>query len=134
MTLTSIVFSEVICPTESDIKPCTCMDNGLGDGTIYLNCAVKRLSDEQMKPILDAFLSPDVSPLGRIDMEDNNLVEVPYQLKLFPQLNYLQFYSNRLTSISSGAFNFTSTLKTLILFNNYALASIESGAFQGRFI
>lgn len=132
MAMTSIVSSQVICPPAEVIKSCTCVDRGLGDGTIHLSCHATRLSDEQMKPILDAFLSPNVNPLSRADLEDNNLVEVPYQLKMFTQLNYLQLFSNRLTSIPSGAFNFTSKLQTLFLFNNSPLASIEPGAFHGE--
>ena len=67
LTLTAfLVSAQIVCPSDSDISPCSCKDKG--DGTILLDYAVTGLDDEKASDILNAFLQPGISPLSEINM------------------------------------------------------------------
>jgi len=118
-----------MCPQPVDLLPCTCTGNGAGNGV--LECDSTNLNDDLASQILDLFTtSPTL--LNRVNMARNQLTRVPSQLSLFTQsnLNYVDLNNNKITIIRSGAFNFTQTLRELILTSNL-ISAIEPGAFLG---
>ena len=127
----TIVDAEVICPSNpEDYAPCNCYPN-YGDGTIYLDCYQKQLSDLRTGEILNLFLTtPNISLVGRLDLSGNQLTRVPDQIGLFNRLDSVYVDNNKIDAISSEAFNF-SRLLYLLDFQHNSVSRIESGAFQG---
>ena len=121
----------ITCPVPADYTPCTC--NDYGDGTIDLNCNVRNLNDVRASRILSAFLlTPGVSPVTALYLFSNQLTKIPGEIAHFNQLRYLSFGSNQITSVTSGAFNFSATtVKSLWLYGNQ-LTSIDAGVLEGK--
>ena len=141
--LSVLVDADVICPPFEAISPCDCYDYTTTEfvrtNTTYLYCYYKYLTDSQMSDILDAYLAtPNVSPVGRLQLSFNLLTRVPVQVKSFTQLVIADlsgnsFESGGITSIESGAFNIADgayPLETLFLDHNQ-LTTIAPGAFKG---
>ena len=122
--------NDLTCPPPASFAPCTCRDGGERDGTTWVDCSNKNLGDARIRDILNVFLSPRVSPLGTLYLNNNSLTQVPEQIKLFPQLKKIWLDHNRIRMISSGAFDFIARLDKLSLYNN-PVVSIEHGAFKG---
>lgn len=123
---------DIVCPNPDDFSPCSCFDL-YGQGlTSYLWCFSRSLNDSRASEILSAFLTvtPAITPLGGVTFYNNSLTRVPIEIALLSQLKEANFYSNQITSIQSGAFNFVPNLGDLDFANNQ-LSSIEPGAFQG---
>ena len=123
----------VVCPLPADIVPCQCAEYSgtAADGIrISLDCSNQLLADSKVSSILDSFLRPGISPLGRVDLSLNRLTTVPDQIRQFPKLDYVSLFNNDILSIQPNAFNFLTTLKWLYLDSN-KLATISPGAFQG---
>ena len=127
----------VVYPPNEQYAPCECLENSLSPATIGLNCADRKANDSRISDVLDYFLaSPDISPLGQLRLNNgldksSQLTRVPRQIKFFPQLNYVSLAINKITSIESGAFNFTATLLVLDLQRN-EITTIAPGAFLGK--
>lgn len=80
---------------------------------------------------MDSLLStPGISPVSILFLSNNLLTRVPDQIRFFPKLITANLDYNKLTSIDSGAFNFTSKLSYLNIFGNQ-IATIDPGAFLG---
>ena len=132
-----VKLAAVVCPPAADYAPCNCTEFLPNKpGTIYLGCWGNQLNDSQVSDILDVFLkTPGVSPVGRSDLQFiQQLTRVPSQIKSFPQLNWVDLSTNGITSIESGAFNFTDAanpLKMLYLQYNQ-MTTIAPGAFKGQ--
>ena len=102
------VEAAVVCPPSPTTTPCTCTELTTTpgtNGTIYLYCYNKGLLDWKVSEILDAFLTtPGVSPIGKLDLEKNQLTYVPSQINFFTQLSTLSLSNNFMTTISPGSF------------------------------
>ena len=126
------VEAATVCPPANVISPCACSQ--WTPTTTYLNCQSRVLTDSQASAILDAYLkTPNVSPVGVLQLSNNLLTRVPDQMKSFTQLEYAILDFNSITSIESGAFNFTDAanpLRSLYLSTNQ-LTTIAPGAFKG---
>ena len=125
-----VVGNDVTCPPPASFSPCSCRDAGDRDGTTWVDCSNKNLGDARIRDILNVFLSPRVSPLGTLYLNNNSLTQVPEQIKMFPQLKKVWLDHNRIRSIASGAFDFTARLDKLSLYHN-PIINIENGAFKG---
>ena len=126
-------YGGAVCPPPDSYAPCSCIIDYSEENSdvIQLNCVSKNLTDSEISGILDIFLAtPGVSPLGRLDLEYNQLTRIPNQIQFFPQLVWINLQDNKIESIVSGAFNFISTVEYLSL-NLNPLATISPGAFQG---
>ena len=124
------------CPPDNVILPCTCSDMIGSSVHVTLNCAGKGLTDSRASEILQFFLTtPNVSPLGRLDMNNNPLLtRIPSEIKLFTQLgNFVQLNDNSITSIESDAFQFLDEANPIQNFylNSNKLTTIVPGAFKG---
>ena len=87
----SQVTSDVVCPSQADIVPCTCIDQG--DNTVALNCANSALTTERANAVLDLFLQPEISPLSAVWMNNNlELTSFPTQLTNFKELKQLALF------------------------------------------
>ena len=132
----SVVESAVVCPPAEAYSPCKCVETAFvreiyKPGTIYLQCYERNLSDSRLSDILDAFLTtPGVSPVGKLGLSFNQLTKVPKQIKLLPQVVAVDLKGNNISSIESGAFNFT-TLQFLEM-QKSQVVNIAPGAFQGN--
>jgi len=130
------VESAVVCPPAEAYSPCKCVETAFvreiyKPGTIYLQCYERNLSDLRLSDILDAFLTtPGVSPVGKLGLSFNQLTKVPKQIKLLPQVVAVDLKGNNISSIESGAFNFT-TLQFLEM-QKSQVVNIAPGAFQGN--
>ena len=128
-----LVDAFYICPPANAISPCVC-GRGYYETTTSVDCISKHLTDSQASAILDAYLAtPNVSPVGGIDLYNNLLTRVPVQVKSFTQLQFVNFDDNSITSIESGAFNLADAANPLSFldlgFNQ--LTTIAPGAFKG---
>ena len=75
---------------------------------------------------------PRVSPLRLLDISNNRLTyRIPKQLTQFAMLNNIALDNNRITTIETGAFNFSSEILTRLALNNNPITAIQEGAFQG---
>ena len=127
------VEAATVCPPANAISPCACSQ--WTPTTTYLNCQSRILTDSQASAILDAYLrTPNVSPVGVLQLSNNLLTRVPDQMKSFTQLEYAFLYNNFFTTIESGSFNAPADapypLAGLSLGANQ-LTTIEPGAFKG---
>ena len=89
------------------------------------------MNDLQMSNVLNAFLSPGISPVVYLSAYNNLLTKIPNQITNFTQLNQVQLYQNQITAIPTGAFNFlqsSSSYFNLNLFQN-KISSVQTGAF-----
>ena len=131
------VKAAVICPPDDAIAPCNCAESSYYPGNIYLDCYYSNLNDSQTGEILDGYLTTSgVSPLVYLNLQYNRLTRVPSQVKSCTQLVDLYFDANLITSVESGAFNFTgssNSLRNLYLFGNQ-LTTIAPDAFEGYII
>ena len=124
------VETAVICPTKVNYSPCDCYE--YSSNTIWINCRGQNLTNSRVSGILNVFLtSPGVSPVGKLSLQNNKLTRVPNQIKLFPQLVEVWLSDNKITSIQSGAFNFTTTTVEWLVLSDNPVATIAPGAFQG---
>ena len=133
LQLSLLVDAVVVCPPVEAISPCTCSEYYYTTTTTTLNCAGQNLIDSQVSAILDAYLkTPNVSPVGYLNLSFNLLTRVPVQVKSFTQLQYAFLYDNSISSIESGAFNAPDAypLSNLWLDGNQ-LTTIAPGAFKG---
>ena len=76
-----------VCPSKPQLySPCEC--SARGDGlTSKLDCSNKGLDDQLISDILDAFILDDSGRfLGHLDLKDNQLSQIPHQVKLLKQL------------------------------------------------
>ena len=118
--------------------PCYCTEYSRKSETILLNCLGQNLTDLETSLILDAFLlttHPNISPVGLLDFEFNNLTRVPSQIKSFTQLQTVYLNGNALTSIDLTTFNFkniSNPLHRLDLYTN-SLKTIAPGTFRGQY-
>ena len=121
-----------VCSSSSLIEPCQCwLYSEIGKVSLF--CTGRSLNDNEASRILGVFLNDSyVSVLGKVSLSRNQLTQVPGQLPLFPQLDHADLGYNAITSIQSGAFNFTKKLHKLSL-RNKSLSNIEAGAFQGKY-
>ena len=127
------VEAATVCPPANAISPCDC-GRGRDETTTSVVCTSQHLTDSQTSAILDAYLAtPNVSPVGGIDLYNNLLTRVPVQVKSFTQLQFVNFDDNSITSIESGAFNLADAANPLSFldlgFNQ--LTTIAPGAFKG---
>ena len=139
LSLSSVEAGAIGCPTPDAYAPCACGKYSNTSDTIFLDCANKKLSDSNVSNILDLFImTPGLSPLGRLDLYNNQLTRVPSQIKFFPQLEEIRLFFNAITSVESGAFNFIKP--TTVIYPHYfvylelsinQLVTIAPGAFKG---
>jgi Leucine-rich repeat (LRR) protein len=123
-----------VCPPPADITPCHCEEYSgtAADGIrLSLDCSNQFLADSKVSSMLDSFLRPGISPLGKIDLTLNRLTTVPDQIRQFPKLDFVSLFNNEILSIQPNSFNFLTTLKWLYIDSN-KLETIASGAFQGK--
>ena len=69
-----------------------------------------------------------------MNLSDNQLTQIPNEIHDFDQLQIIDFDFNKILTIQSGAFNFTSRLRFLYLNGNpngNKINYIEPGAFLG---
>ena len=127
----------IVCPNFADFAPCYCVDNGDGQ-SIYLDCSYQNLNDSATTPILNSFLSnPNVDPVVEMNLSDNQLTQIPNEIRYFDYLQIVDLDFNKILSIKSGAFNFTSRLRYLYLNGNptgHKINYIEPGAFLGKIL
>ena len=131
-----MLIISVYCP-DGAISPCVCENYGLesNSGMIALHCGGRDLTDDQVSDILQIFLSNSntSSRLVRIDLTRNRLTQIPKQIRHFKQLSKLDLSGNKITSIKSGDFNFTTSMNdsSLLLYEN-AISDIEPNSFLGK--
>ena len=72
--------------------------------------------------------------IGDLQLDNNDLTKVPDEIRLFNQLTSVELTGNKITSISSGAFDIQTESEAVKLYldNNDALTEIKPGAFQGE--
>ena len=131
-----VTVADVVCPPEDAYTPCYCTEyfTTTGQSVITLDCSYANLGDAKASDILDAFLStPDVSPLGRLNLFRCQLSFIPEQIEYLNQLIYVHLASNNITTIESGAFNFIgpdNSFRYLTLDSNQ-VTTIAPGALKG---
>ena len=121
-------YGQLVCPPASQVYPCTCTNYNPG---LCIFCDSLNMNDLQMSNVLNAFLSPDVSPVVSFSAYNNLLMKIPSQIANFTQLNQVQLSGNQITSIPTGAFNFsqsTSLKFYLYLFQN-KISTVQTEAF-----
>lgn len=120
------------CPNRITIAPCTCnLNDGTYGRTVELHCFNMKLGDSKISEILATFNStPNVPPLSKLDLSLNSLTRVPKEILLFSSLAYVFLYANKIRTVHSGAFKFSSRLREISLANNQ-LTNIEPEAFEG---
>ena len=97
-------YGQLVCPPSPQVSPCTCTYYNPGLGIV---CDDLNLNDLQMSNVLNAFLSPGVSPVVYFSAYKNLLTKIPSQIANFAQLNQIQLFHNQITAVSTGAFNFS---------------------------
>ena len=131
LLLPSLVNADVTCPPAAAYEPCDCSEASSKPGTVILTC--DNLNDSKVSDILDAFLTtPGVSPLGDLNLSNNQLTRVPSQIKLFDKLEWVDLLINSITSIESGAFNFPNAANPIryLHLDDNQLTTIASGTFS----
>jgi hypothetical protein len=127
----------IVCPPLNTISPCKCEEYSGKPGTIQLDCYNQNVNDSMANQILDFFLTtPGVSPIGYLTLGLNRLTFVPSQIRFFSQLVEIHLFGNLITSIESGAFDFTNVANFIPVLELYTnkLTTIAPGAFKGCFI
>lgn len=88
---------------------------------------------------MDAFLSnPDVSPLLSVDLQQNQLTEVPNQLRFFEKLVRVNLNQNGIRTVKEGSFKFVpqnhqeDRSRMDVYLDENQISSIEPNAFQGK--
>ena len=126
----------LVCPSPaSSTQPCSCQREPLfGGDKIWLNCQTLGLNDSRVNEILDSLLAPNVSPLFRLSLQNNQLTKVPTQLSLhkFSELEYIYLDNNLIRTITKGAFDLVTKVGQLSLESN-AIDTVEPDAFLGNF-
>jgi Leucine-rich repeat (LRR) protein len=86
-----------------------------------------------MSEILTSFLTtPGVSSVAYLYLNDNQLTYVPREIKFFTQATHVVLDRNNISSIESGAFNFSGPLPLWVLeLGANQLTTIAPGAFRG---
>ena len=72
-----------------------------------------------------------------MNLSDNQLTQIPNEIRYFDYLQIVDLDFNKILSIKSGAFNFTSRLRYLYLNGNptgHKINYIEPGAFVGKIL
>jgi hypothetical protein len=146
---------EVVCPSTSVILPCSCSASTINPIGLAIDCASAGLSDSEMSYVLNAFLSPDISPVIELEALGNQLTQVPSQLSQFTSITTIDFsgdnhitsipvgsivsfatninmflYFNGLTTVPLGAFIFPNAESIYIGFNSNSITTIVPGAFN----
>ena len=93
-----------------------------------------------MSDILDAFLSnPNVSPLLSLDLQNNQLTEVPQQLSRLEKLVRVNLMQNRIRTIRTEAFVFVpqnhqeDRTRMDVYLDENGISTIEPMAFLGYY-
>ena len=121
-----------VCPPPGKISPCSCSDLGNEGLVVQLNCVASNLDDSRASEILNTMISwPRVSPLRLLDFSRNLLTRIPKQLTQFDMLNSIALDNNQISTIESGAFNFSSETLTRLSLSSNPITTIQEGAFQG---
>ena len=111
-------------------SPCNCTSSTINSAGLALNCVNAGLDDTQMSDILNYFLSPGVGPLMEIDAGYNSLTKIPIQLSQFQSIESIDLRNNKITSISSGTFNYKSIKSIFIILFGNQITSISPGIFN----
>jgi len=103
--------------------------------SLELNCNSLNLTDSQLSNVLNVFLYPQyISPVVSIYASQNKLTQVPSQISQFKTLANLNLDFNQIANISSFtgfsfSYNFINSFINVML-NNNKIASIPSGIFN----
>ena len=119
---------QLICPPAEAIAPCSCSNTSWA-----IDCNGRNLNDQQISLILDAFLSPGVSPVATVWAKNNRLTQIPSQICKFTKLITIDLSQNRIMSIPTGCFNLTSSWDLFISLYSNLITTIPSGAFNFTF-
>jgi hypothetical protein len=127
------------CPdskTGAKIAPCVCHSNGSPKGTVVIDCTNSKSTNAHIETVLDHFLTtPGLGPVGAVALGGSQLTSIPTQIAKFDKLSMVSLLDNNIKIIPTGAFNFSSSQNSqfMISLKGNQLASIEPGAFDGKF-
>ena len=121
------------CPSADSISPCQCNSYPTSRGNnIHLDCGWTHLGDSKFSEVLQLIWENNGwNKLGSIVAFSCSLTKIPDEITRFRSLGKIELYNNRITSIESGAFDFSSApYRVEIDLTNNDITFIDTGAFN----
>ena len=154
--LTSLYFTEIknahllnwtTLPTLNNLKSLTFGFSAAGDlnrwmtfpklsrGLVQLNLIENNINDVEIDRILNWTLKTSAHTLEYLNLNRNNLTQIPRQISSFTKIKRISFVNQNtgISLISNGSFSFSvNHFLYIVDLNSNKIASIKPGAFQGR--